>query len=81
MTNAPETPITFLLRADTGGTDGPQVDNPSPSDRQQGTISTPKKIYWPPLAPLYKAPDLGPDLLENSDWIFEDHGRSLLQTC
>jgi hypothetical protein len=78
----PPTPrAVYLLGADTAGdssnahgqdlADGPPTDS--------GTISTPKKLYRPPLASLYQPPELGPDLLEGTDWLFKEHGRSLIQ--
>ena len=68
-----------LLGADTAGTDGqPAMD--THAGACQGTITTPKKIYRPPLTSLYQPPNLGPDLLENSDWLFQEHGQALLES-
>lgn len=43
-------------------------------------IKAPKKVRRPPLTSQHKEPNLGPDLLESSDWLFEAHGKSLQQT-
>ena len=68
-----------LLGADTAGADG-QPATDSHADTSQGTITTPKKTYRPPLTSLYQPPNLGPDLLENTDWLFQGNGQALLES-
>jgi hypothetical protein len=69
-----------LLGADTGGESKHQPSKPrDPTNTNNGTITTPRKIYRPPLASLYQPPELGPDLLESSEWIFKEYGPALTQ--
>ena len=42
-----------------------------------GTISTPPKPYRPPLPSLYKEPELGSDLNDGMEWLFESHGKAI----
>ena len=39
-----------------------------------GTIRVPAKLYWPPLPSLYWEPELGSDLNDGMDWMFEEYG-------
>ena len=41
------------------------------------TISTPPKPYRPPLPSLYKEPELGSDLNDGMEWLFESHGKAI----
>ena len=76
---ATETPAAIhLLGADTAGI-GSTSTAPDPN-ATTGTITTPRKVYRPPLTSLYQPPDLGPDLLEGTDWLFQEHGRALNHT-
>ena len=68
------TPV-FLLGADTQGGDHDSTITSDPTS--QGTITTPKKVYRPPLAAEYQPPELGEDLLDNTAWTFRSHGKSL----
>ena len=70
----------MLLGTDTGGGRKDDATSTAASGAPK-CIAAPKKVYRPPLTSNYKEPNLGPDLLENSEWIFEEHGKSLRQTA
>jgi hypothetical protein len=69
----------MLLGTDTGGERNDNATSTVASGAPK-CIAAPKKVYRPPLTSNYKEPNLGPDLLENSKWIFEEKGKSLRQT-
>ena len=52
-------------------------DEPAPKKRKPGVIVAPSKIYRPGLPSLYRDPPLGDDLLDDSDWIYKENGKSL----
>jgi hypothetical protein len=52
-------------------------DEPAPKKRKPGVIIAPSKIYRPGLPSLYRDPPLGDDLLDDSDWIYKENGKSL----
>ena len=53
------------------------VGSYSTSIESLGTISTPPKPYRPPLPSLYKEPELGSDLNDGMEWLFESHGKAI----
>ena len=69
----------FLLGADTQGEAAGASKGNDSGGTSRATLDTPRKAYRPPLSSLYHEPELGPDLLEGSDWIYEHHGKSLRQ--
>ena len=46
----------------------------------RGFIRTERKIYRPPLPSKYTEQELDDDLLEGHDWLYEEHGKAILQT-
>jgi hypothetical protein len=57
----------------------PQIP-PHPPDRaslKPGTVQTERKIYRPKLLSKYVEPDLGPDLLEGMELLYESHGKAI----
>ena len=77
-TITPPVPV-LLLGADTAG-ESNGTHCPTTSDHSEGTITTPKKVYRPPLTSMYQPPKIGPDLLDGTDWLFREHGQAIIET-
>ena len=86
-TAKPEPPLVETVTEDDEDNESDAVEGAAATEAAAGparakatkkaTIKTGRKIYRPKLVSEYEEPDLGPDLLDGMELIFQDFGKSL----